>query len=575
MTTQRNADFNWLPIILASAFVLRFVGIWYGLPAQYNSDEPANLVSALSYGAKKSLQPSYFVYPSLYSYFLFFIYGLYFVAGKIAGVWQNTVDFGATYFLNPTGLYWVGRFASVALGTAAVWWVFKIGARFFSRTTGLLAAALLALSFTHTDLSHWILLEPLAALLCAAALFFILRFNENPTPRLNGVAGLLAGLALSTKYNAALVLLPLLVSIFLKYKSEPKRLFIHSGISAAAFGLGFLIGAPYFAPLFSKFWETFRYTLGHVRTGMSGHVSAAPVVWPLWELIFRDWSVGLVLVAGVIYDLFQSERKSWLLLAFALPTLLVVGAWNRTGVHYLAPIFPALAILAAIFLNDIFAIIKSRTLRAALLVIVLFPAAVKIIYQDIRLTQKDSRTLAQEWIETNLPIGCVIAYENYVYGPNLFDPARFLKNTAESALLPMALRERLLHERQLRPYFNLLNLRKDFSAKRIGIRRELNANLIQNSGQNPYLRQLWETRLPKLEKVKTAGAEYILISSDNYDRYFSGTKPQENTPLWFSYLNGRRFYESVFHSPDLILLNEFRPNFWSLGPVIRIYQFKN
>ncbi len=567
MTTQRNADCNWLPIILASAFVLQFVGIWYGLPAQYHSDEPANLVSALSYGAKKSLQPTYFVYPSLYSYFLFFIYGLYFVAGKVAGLWQSAVDFGAAYFLNPTGLYWVGRFASVILGTAAVAIVYKIGARFFSKTTGVLAAALLALSFTHTDLSHWILLEPLVVLLCAAALFFILRFNENPTPRLNAIAGVLAGLALSTKYNAALALLPLLVSIFLKYKSEPTRFFIHFGMSAAAFVLGFLIGTPYFVPLFSKFWETFCYTLGHVREGMIGHVSAAPIVWPLWELMFRDWSVGLAWVAGVIYGLFQRERKSWLLLAFALPTLLAVGAWNRTGVHYLAPIFPALAILAAIFLNDILAIIKSRTLRAALLALVLFPAAVKIIYQDIRLTQKDSRALAQEWIETSLPAGSVIAYENYVYGPNLFDPARFLKNTSESALLPVELRERLLHERQLRPYFNLLNLRKDF--------RELNANLIQNPGQGAYLRQLWETRLPKLEKVKTAGAEYILTSSDNYDRYFSGTKPQENTPLWFSYLNGRRFYESVFHSPDLILLNEFRPNFWSLGPLIRIYQFKN
>jgi len=42
--------------ILGLAFVLRFVGIWYGLPSFYNSDEPFNVINSLAYGAKKRLE---------------------------------------------------------------------------------------------------------------------------------------------------------------------------------------------------------------------------------------------------------------------------------------------------------------------------------------------------------------------------------------------------------------------------------------------------------------------------------------------------------------------------------------
>lgn len=565
MRSPRESNLRWTLVILSSAFVLRFAGIWYGLPAELNSDEPFNLISALSYGAKKSLQPTYFVYPSLYSYFLFFIYGVYFVVGKLLGLWQSALDFGAAYFLNPSGLFLVGRFTSVILGTAAVAVVYRIGARFFSRPIGWLAAGCLALSYTHADLSHWILLEAALVFLCGLAVFYILKFNEQPSLRANCVAGLICGLVLSTKYNAGFVVLPLALAIFLNFKSEPKRLLLHLGMAALLFAAGFFIGTPYWILSFSEFWETLRYTLGHVSEGMSGHVSAMPLVWPLWELIFRDWSVGLVLVAGVIYGLFQRQRKTWLLLAFALPTLLVVGAWNRTGIHYIAPVYPALALLAAFFLNDILALIKNQPLRAAVILILSVPAAVKIVYQDFRLTQKDSRTVAQEWIESHVPVGSAVAYENYVYGPNLFDPARFLENASESALLPVELRERLLHERNFRPYFNLVNLRKEF-------RRAGDAAAGAFNQPNAYLRQLWETRLPKLEAVKAAGVEYIVTSSDNYRRYFVGPPPKPGTALWFSYQNGRRFYESVFNSEEWILLKEFRPSFWSLGPVVRVYK---
>lgn len=558
---------NPLLVILFFAFIARAFGIWYGLPSLYNSDEPFNVLNALAYGARKSLEPTYFVYPTLYSYLLFVLYGLYFLVGKIFGFFQGALDFGAAYFVNPTGLFVVGRFLSVAFGVASIGLIFKAGLRFFSKRVALIAAVLLTLSFSHVDISHWILLESTVVFMSALALYWILKILDEPSYRTTFIAGLVVGLAISTKYNAGFLLAPLLVSCALVYRKDISGLLKHIGLSLGACGLGFLLGSPYWLFSFSSFKESLQYTLSHVNTGMVGHMSSIPVIWPLWEIISSDWTIGLILISGFIYAFFQRNKKELLLLLFALPTLLFVGFWSRTGVHYLMPVYPALAILAAVFLNDLVDQNVKRSVKLALLVLIFVPAILKITTFDIRLARTDVRTTARNWIEANIRDGESIAYENYVYGPNLFDPGRFFRNPEESRLLPLALKERLLEERLRRISYQLINLRKDFKLRAL-------ADNPAPKNSDSYLRQLLETRLPRLSAVQKAGVKYLMVSSDNYDRYFRPPIPEKGTPAWLTYQNGRSFYRSVFDSDELALLREFKPGFWNPGPTIKIYKFR-
>ncbi|MFQ5824193.1 MAG: ArnT family glycosyltransferase [bacterium] len=557
-----------LLLIISAAFVLRFVGIWYGLPSLYNSDEPLHVINALTYGATKSLKPVYFDYPTLYSYFLFVIYGLYFLVGKIFGVFNTALDFGASYFLNPTGLFLVGRFVSVILGITGIWMVYKIGQRFFSKKIGLLSALILALSFNHVNTSHWILIEAAVVFMSALALYLILLFHENPTIKMNVLASFVAGLAISTKYNAGFIFVPLLLTSLLNYKRNVGNLFKNLGISIATLFIGFLLGTPYWLFSFSSFLQYFKWDFTQVGYGVVGHIRSVPLFWPLWKLILNDWTVGFLIVAGFIYVFFQREKKQILFLSFALPTILFVGTWNRADIHYVLPIYPSLVVLAAIFFNDILEYIQNFTVRVSLAVLLLFVPLIKIIYYDIRLIQKDTRALAEEWIESKIPEDSVLGYENFVYGPNLFDPSRFLKNPSESQILPLELKERLLQERRMRVSYNLVNFRKDFRPQRF-------TNNKKGYYSNPYFRKLLELRLPKLATLQKAGVEYLIISSDNYDRYFRSVPPKKGTPVWFSYQNGRNFYQSIFDSKAVILLNEFQPTYWNLGPTIKIYQFKS
>ncbi len=552
--------------ILALAFVLRFVGIWYGLPSLYNSDEPTNVSEALSFGAKKSLEPGFLQYPSLYFYFLFLIYGFYFAIGFVVGIFSSILDFGASFFLDPTGLFLVGRFLSVVLGTFSVWVIFRLGQRFFSKNVALISSLILALSFIHISRSHWVLIEAGLGLMCAWALYLILKYYEKPTIKANVFASLVCGLAISTKYNAGFIFIPLLLSSILAYKKDFAKLFKNLGLSVVTLVSGFLLGSPYWIFSFSSFFDsTFKYTFSHVTYGQIGHITAIPFLWPFWELVSNDWTIGFLLIAGFVYVLFAKEKKQILLVSFAVPTFLYVGTWSHADVHYLIPIFPALVILAAVFLNDILRHIRNRNLKILFAIFLFILPFTKILYYDFGLTQKDTRAFAEDWFESNVPEGSVIGYENYVYGPNLFDPSRFFKNEAQSRFLPLELRERLVEESLRRKTYNLFNFRKD--VKRVGFSKNVRF-------KNSYFRELLLNRLPKLSTLKKQGVKYIIASSDTYDHYFKKRPPKKGTPVWLSFQNGRAFYQSVFTSRELVLLKEFQPEFPNLGPTIKIYKFK-
>lgn len=553
-------------MIALVALLLRFVGTWYGLPAFYNSDEPFNVVNALSYGAKQSLEPTYHVYPALHSYLLLMVYGLYFVVGRMAGVFESSLDFGASYFLNPTGLFWIGRLLSALLGVGSVVVLFILAKRFFSNRVAYVAAGLLSLSFIHVDLSHWILPEAAVGFMTILALYWIFRLTESSGTKTILVAGLLAGAAISTKYNAGFIVVPLLVATWWRDKG-PLRF---KGLLLALFALfaGFLISSPYWVLSFASYWRDLSYTVSHVGAGMPGHIAAIPLVWPLWQLVASDWGVGLLFVAGFFSLFFQRDRQKILIAALVVPTVLLVGLWTRSGIHYLAPILPALALLAGVFLYQILTPKIPTLTRVLVLTAVFLPAFLKIGHYDFRLTQQDSRTTAQKWIEKNIPARSTIAYENYVYGPNLFDPGRYLKKSEESALLPLQIREMLVEESLRRVTYHLVNLRKEFRLKILATPPG------PQTGSDPYVRQLLETRLPKMSSVADAGISYLLISSDNYDRYFESTPPKPGTPLWVSYQNGKRFYENVQNEEQAVLLKSFESNFWNLGPTIKLYKFK-
>src|SRR5262245_42164610 len=131
-----------LAIILLTALTVRLLGITWGLPYVYNTDEALLVNHAMAFGTG-DLNPHFFIYPSLYMYVLFVIYGLSYVIGWVTGVFASTNDFIKLFFTDITLFYLPGRLIAVLTGVASVGAVYLLGVRVSGVRVGLVGCGVL------------------------------------------------------------------------------------------------------------------------------------------------------------------------------------------------------------------------------------------------------------------------------------------------------------------------------------------------------------------------------------------------------------------------------------------------
>ncbi len=206
-----------LYLILLLGFVVRFYGVKFGLPGLYHADETIVVNHALAYGTG-DLNPHFFRIPPLISYLVFFEYGIYYLLGTAFGFFSSIVGFQNLFLENPTSFYLIGRITvGVIAGTVSVYFVYLLGERVFSRTVGIISALFLSLTFLHVRNSHYIYLDTMMVLFIILTYIFVYKFLETGLRRDYILAGCFAGIATAIKYNAALLLAPLILGHLIYY----------------------------------------------------------------------------------------------------------------------------------------------------------------------------------------------------------------------------------------------------------------------------------------------------------------------------------------------------------------------
>ena len=188
--------------------------------------------------------------------------------------------------------------------------------------------------------------------------------------------------------------------------------------------ISFFVMAPF---VFFDFFEAMRCVLVEARSkhiGASGLGFAGNVLFYIKETFNKDFcGIGLEIfsVIGILFllkDWKKFDYRHLVLFSFPLIYFLAIAKlplhWSRWAV----PLFPFLAILSAIGLSkslDLCKINRSykNLVLILILMILLFVPFKKTVLQNWKLSHKDTRTVAKEWIESNLPQNSVIAYENY------------------------------------------------------------------------------------------------------------------------------------------------------------------
>ncbi len=290
-----------------------------------------------------------------------------------------------------------------------------------------MAAWLLAVAHLHVRDSHFGVTDvPLTALVCAA-LLQALRIQSRGLPRDYVRAGLLIGLAVSTKYSGAALLVPLVVAHALG-RREGARSTASFARALALVPIGFLLGTPFAALAWSEFREGVAAQLGAQASESWRGVALGPGWWR--HLSFNLWwGLGPALLvaglAGWIPALRRSFRPSLVLLAFAAAYSLFFSGGSLVFARYAIPLVPILCIGAAALVVAVAERLPRLRVAAAfgLAFAVALPSLRASIAFDRLIAREDSRVLAARWLEAHVGPGDGVLLVGDVFG----DPATFFE----------------------------------------------------------------------------------------------------------------------------------------------------
>ena len=523
--------------VLAAALGLRWAGMGWGLPFAYQPEETSIYVRwAMEFALHHQWNPHYFENPSLLIYLLGVEFSGIFAVGRLLQFGQDPGDLYMVFRGEQDLFYGLARLNSVLLGTATVFVVYLIGRRLWSDRAGLVAAALLAVNFLHVRNSQYAVNDVPSTFFLVLSFYFTLDVIEKGRWRHYLLAGLMAGLAASTKYNAGMVVVSVAIAHWVGHQKlraslspVPLAKLVSSGVAALA---GFVLGTPYSLLDFREFRAGFLSQLSMGQSPWSGQALNS-TAWQFLTGIAHGSGLAdsVLALVGIALLLRFHRRGAALLLSFLLPYFVFMSAMALFFVRWVVPAMPFVALLAAYGLEEILRGVPRRGLRwvgSALVVLALLQPTVFSLRLDWLLNQTDTRQEANRWAERSIPPGSKVAVEAF----SLLDQ--------ESLSFRATLQQRDI---------------------------ELD----------------WRATMHDLDYYRSNGFDYLAISSFMYDRAFEQPEKYADRVAFYRQLDREYPLVAEFSprndgEPAPYALDDLDTPFWYLfaydrpGPTIKVYR---
>jgi len=411
-------------LILCLALGLRLWGLAYDLPNIFHADEPWPLNIAYGMLTTGDMNPHFFDWGSLVIYinFIIQVVAKWLTGGASSAVTPVIFRGMGIAFTEVPGLVLASRLVSVVFGVATVGLVMAAGKKLRGDVrTGQLAGLLMALVFSGVTLSKVITADVYATFFVTLVLLSSLAILKSGKTSAYIWAGIGLGLAVASKYNTALVVLPILIAHFLRQGLrgfKDYRLYLCAGVAA----LAFILGMPYAVLSFKEFYSGFtstglHYTSGHV--GMEGNTLSFYLRY-MWE---TGGILYLLAVLEILRGLITRNKALITVAVFPVVYFIFISSFFVRNDRTFLPVTPFAFVLAASFIFYLWqkaAEMNSQRLQVAgkvvvsavLLVSLILPSLYTARTSDMWATATSKET-ARVWIDENLPKGSRIAYESY------------------------------------------------------------------------------------------------------------------------------------------------------------------
>ena len=383
----------------------------WGLPGSWHPDEVVD--EAMRLVAERTLDPNFFQYPSLHIYLVALVIVMrvgFMALGNLLSGRSALANIDPGFWELRPDLLLSARLLTAAMGAASVWLVYRITREVFDAKTALLAAVLLTLSAGFIGLSHFATVDVPLVFWSLLALAVTLRAFDRCRPGWFFCAGIVAGLAASTKYPGAVAAVPLLLAAAQCKPSLPagqslwRYRCLMAGLAVSGALVGFFVGTPYALLRFPRFAADFLqlnlYQPNYMGAGRIGFLQH----W--WNVANMCGVFGCAAaIAGVAYvtGLYLKQRNTavLLLLAAFAGVYAITGRMSYCPDRYTLPLLPFLMIFGAKACMDL---IRAASRGPGAIRIARATLAVGILYtafyggQAVFAFRYDDRVLASDWL---------------------------------------------------------------------------------------------------------------------------------------------------------------------------------
>jgi hypothetical protein len=428
-----------LTVIVATGAALRFWSVRFGLPHDLARPDEEKIVNAALGILGGDLNPHFFLYPSLFIYVTAGAYELASLLRHVAGTTALAAGLVTPNAVDNSSLHLTARVVSAITGVATIGALYAAARELFNDRVALIGAALLAVTFLHVRDSHFGVTDVPVTLLVVLAFWAAARcVTRGVTLRRVALAGVLCGLAASTKYNAGLVVVPAVAAIAARIdwreRLSATRAASAIAVLCAAMGLGFMIGTPFAVLDRSAFMsdvDAQRQTALGRRHGTVLDPAREVMDEPGWLHHLRvslRYGAGLPLLglalAGGCWLLAARRRDAIVVLAFPVLYFVAMGGDQLAYARYMVPLVPFLCLAAGV-LTDRAAELARAVSRyrfapvlttIAILCVAGAPTLAQSIAFDRLMARPDTRLSGATWIEAEFPEGATVYQTGMVYG---------------------------------------------------------------------------------------------------------------------------------------------------------------
>lgn len=603
-----------LILIVAVALLARIGGVRFGLPELMHTDEARIILDSMSMAQRISFLSEDVNYPLFTKYILTLSYGLFFIFGKLIGLFKDRADFAVQFLLNPSSIVLLSRIVMTSLGTIGVVVAYLWG-KVIDRSirTGLICALFVAVEWQLVLESQYALHQTMAALTSAFAFFGLSHMCTSPGRRSYVIGGTALGLAIASHQTTILLfpaILYLIICDFIEKKNSWSEIVKRWGIySALALSIGILGNLNYIFQ-FDKSINFFFQGTGAAKVAFSSasyfkYDLPSIIVWYFAEFIRRNYVVGFLVLLGAIASLVRRRKPDILYLVVLITYFLFFYKWAFRWMHLFVGLIPISLYFAAKGLSDLNNKLRlSPTVSAFVVLMVIIPNITDIIKMDLNKQKLETRQLAKQWIEQNIPKGTRIAVDYPAHAVPLdAQYPSLLRNRVSRSYFDNSVPKEIKDK-----YFNLMGETNTFDVvDMIDSKPEpvwpdfMPEDAIKKAKSSATMRDIYGYfNFKPIDQVISGGAKYIVITSYTYGMFLFSDDPKkinmansyikddvlpffnhghdiengtQHELMYFVAKRGRDYFLQLLDNKikGVKLVKEFVPTKENYGPVVEIY----